>query len=170
MTTKEIKAAFEALSQVFYSKNKNFAEVLLKECAEEERGHRGFMDGFKRSHTSDTISTHDAARLFAVKRVAEYVYGVKYPRGQEYLHMQKSCFTAAGIADEFGTEIRAVWTEDLIKELMALDYTDFVKIRQEPYQPKTGTACSCRPGWQRDNCTKCEGTGQVIDFKAIRAA
>jgi hypothetical protein len=36
------------------------------------------------------------------------------------------------------------------------------------YQPKTGQACSCRPGIQRDNCPNCEGTGQVIDFKAIR--
>lgn len=37
------------------------------------------------------------------------------------------------------------------------------------YQPKTGTACSCRPGVQRDNCPTCEGTGRVIDFAAIRA-
>lgn len=38
-----------------------------------------------------------------------------------------------------------------------------------PYQPKTGAACSCRPGVQRDNCPACEGTGQCIDFAAIRA-
>lgn len=37
------------------------------------------------------------------------------------------------------------------------------------YQPKTGTACGCRQGVQRDNCPHCEGTGQVIDFAAIRA-
>jgi hypothetical protein len=36
------------------------------------------------------------------------------------------------------------------------------------YQPKTGTPCTCRPGKQRDNCRDCEGTGQKIDFKAIR--
>ncbi len=39
----------------------------------------------------------------------------------------------------------------------------------EDYQPKTGQACSCKPGQQRDNCPSCEGTGQRIDFKAIRA-
>lgn len=37
------------------------------------------------------------------------------------------------------------------------------------YQPKTGAACSCRPGVQRDNCSRCEGAGQVINFVAIRA-
>lgn len=37
------------------------------------------------------------------------------------------------------------------------------------YQPKTGQPCSCRPGIERDNCPQCEGTGQRIDFAAIRA-
>ena len=36
------------------------------------------------------------------------------------------------------------------------------------YQPKTGQACGCKRGVQRDNCPQCEGTGQRIDFKAIR--
>ena len=36
-------------------------------------------------------------------------------------------------------------------------------------QPKTGQPCSCRPGRERDNCPQCEGTGQRIDFAAIRA-
>jgi hypothetical protein len=38
-----------------------------------------------------------------------------------------------------------------------------------PYQPKTGQLCSCKPGIQRDNCPRCEGTGQCVDFAAIRA-
>lgn len=37
------------------------------------------------------------------------------------------------------------------------------------YQPKTGAKCSCQRGVQRDNCPACEGTGMVIDFRAIRA-
>jgi hypothetical protein len=36
------------------------------------------------------------------------------------------------------------------------------------YQPKTGAPCSCKRGVQRDNCPNCEGTGWIIDFKAIR--
>jgi hypothetical protein len=38
-----------------------------------------------------------------------------------------------------------------------------------PYQPKIGQPCYCKPGIQRDNCPACEGTGQRIDFEAIRA-
>ena len=26
--------------------------------------------------------------------------------------------------------------------------------------------CSCKPGIERDNCSKCEGTGQVKDFSS----
>lgn len=37
------------------------------------------------------------------------------------------------------------------------------------YQPKTGQPCTCKPS-QRDNCPLCEGTGQRIDFAAIREA
>lgn len=37
------------------------------------------------------------------------------------------------------------------------------------YQPKTGERCSCKPGVERDNCPRCEGTGWVIDFAEIRA-
>lgn len=47
------------------------------------------------------------------------------------------------------------------------------------YQPKKWTwnaqrrafipkPCTCRKGMERDNCPQCEGTGQQIDFKAIR--
>lgn len=34
---------------------------------------------------------------------------------------------------------------------------------------KIGAPCSCKRGQQRDNCPTCEGTGRVIDFKALRA-
>ena len=45
-----------------------------------------------------------------------------------------------------------------------------VRKAKREYQPKTGQACGCRPGMQRDNCPQCEGTGQRIDFAAIRGA
>ena len=40
---------------------------------------------------------------------------------------------------------------------------------RDMYQPKTGARCGCKRGVQRDNCPTCEGTGWVIDFKAIHA-
>jgi hypothetical protein len=40
---------------------------------------------------------------------------------------------------------------------------------KKAYTPLTGAKCGCRRGVQRDNCPNCEGTGNVIDFAAIRA-
>ena len=37
------------------------------------------------------------------------------------------------------------------------------------YQPRTGQPCDCKRGQERDNCPACEGTGQRIDFAAVRA-
>jgi DnaJ-class molecular chaperone len=34
----------------------------------------------------------------------------------------------------------------------------------------TGQRCSCKRGIDRNNCPQCEGTGQVIDFRAMRVA
>lgn len=125
------RKAFQELNHVFYSENVNYADRLLRLCKEEERDHRGFMDGFRRSHTDDTASVSDAAKLFAVKRVAEYLLGAKYPTGQDFLHTQTSCFLAAGIADEFAEKVRIAWKPFELRELVALDYTDIVKVRRE---------------------------------------
>lgn len=35
-------------------------------------------------------------------------------------------------------------------------------------QSKTGERCGCKRGQERDNCPACEGTGERINFKAIR--
>ena len=35
------------------------------------------------------------------------------------------------------------------------------------WSPRTGQQCGCRPGIYRDNCPACEGTGWMIDFRAI---
>jgi hypothetical protein len=48
-------------------------------------------------------------------------------------------------------------------------FADSIVNPKPEYQPKTGEACGCRPGNHRDNCPTCEGTGQKIDFAAIRA-
>ena len=54
-------------------------------------------------------------------------------------------------------------TDDVLKKVNKL----LGNVRE--YQPKTGAKCGCRRGIQRDNCANCEGTGQVVDFAAIRA-
>jgi len=69
------------------------------------------------------------AKLFAVKRVAEYLNGEKMPSGKDYLHFQPSCFIAAGLVDEYSADIRTAWAEFDIAALAALDYCHFVKVR-----------------------------------------
>lgn len=54
--------------------------------------------------------------------------------------------------------------EDILRRVNAL----LGNVRD--YQPKTGAKCTCRKGIQRDNCPACEGTGYIIDFRAIRNA
>lgn len=126
MRTKEINKAFEALRGIFYSANVNHADKLFDLCRAEEKGHRNWGPEFAKYHPG-APSLNDMARMFAVKRVAEYLSGEEYPSGDDYLHMQHSCFYAAGIAEEFGNQICVVWAEFGLSELAALDYTDYVK-------------------------------------------
>ena len=80
---------------------------------------------------SGTISTMQAAKLFAVKRVAEYLLKPEFPKGKDYLHTQKSTFIAAGMVDEFAEQIRAAWSKFDIAELAKLNYTEFVKVKRD---------------------------------------
>ncbi len=129
---KLIDDAYEALRWAFDNQTVNWAEKLVEKCKEEERGHRGFLPDFACYHPG-AISVTGAAKLFAVKRVAEYLLGDcrhGFPVGKDYLHTQKSCFIAAGMADEFGDEIRKAWTDFDMGVLASLNYTDFVKVSE----------------------------------------
>jgi len=137
---KLINDAFDALRWSFDHCSPNWADKLLDKCKEEERGHRGCLPDFTRYHTPETISVVQAAKLFAVKRVAEYLQKRdSFPSGKDYLHTQKSCFIAAGMVDEFSSDIQRAWQSFDVQELAALNYTDFVKVRRE-IEAKAGVA------------------------------
>jgi hypothetical protein len=55
---------------------------------------------------------------------------------------------------------------DKISEAILAKVNALLGNRHE-YQPKTGAKCGCKRGVQRDNCPNCEGTGFVVDFRAI---
>jgi hypothetical protein len=122
---RHIKAAFDRLNWAFDAETVNHAQALLDLCCDEEKAHRK-MGHFNAYHPNAPGVT-DCARLFAVKCVAEYLLKPVYPSGQQYLHMQKSCFIAAGVADEFGDKVRAAWKDFDLSTLAALDYCDYVK-------------------------------------------
>lgn len=127
MNLKQIDQAFKALSRAFYCANRNHAEDLHAMCKAEERDHRGWGPDFYRYHSS-APSVSMVGKLFAVKRVAEYLNGEKEPSGSHYLHIQKSCFLASAMVCEFGDDIRKAWTEYDIPAMAKLSYTDFVKV------------------------------------------
>lgn len=130
----QIKLAREAFGQLAFLNNESWTshrEKLFALCKAEEKEHRGFMSGFTEAHTTDTASVADCARLFAVKRIAEYLTGDEMPKGKDYLHIQASCFYAAGLADEFGDKIiREAWKGFDLQQLRELDYTTIVKVKE----------------------------------------
>lgn len=124
-----VKKAFYALAPLDNIDWNSHREKLFQLCRDEEKNHRGFMCGFRESHTSDTASVNEAARLFAVKRIAEYLQNERMPQGKEHLHIQTSCFYAAGIVDEFRERIEKLWADFDIPALANLDYCQIVKVK-----------------------------------------
>src|SRR5262249_46402806 len=100
-TLKLARKAFEALYVLEHIDVTHHRDELFKLCKAEEKGHRGWGPDFNEHHTTDTASVADAAKMFAVLRVAEYMNGQPMPFGKSFLHIQKSCFYAAGLVDEY---------------------------------------------------------------------
>ncbi len=135
MTAREtIKLANKAYNKLEPLNNiswNSYREKLFKMCVAEEKDHRGFMSDFREHHTSDTASVNDAARLFAVKRIAEYLTRPEsVPKGKDFLHIQPSCFQAAGIVDEYKETVLKCWEGLDIAQLAELDYCAIVKVKQ----------------------------------------
>lgn len=131
-TIKLARKAYDALQPLDNIDWTSHREKLFAMCKAEEKDHRGFLPEFNEHHTQDTASVSDAAKLFAVKRIAEYMLGEDFPKGKDFLHIQKSCFYAAGLVDEFREKIDTLWSKAglNIEELNNLDYTTIVKVRE----------------------------------------
>jgi len=129
-TIKLARKAYDALEPLNNIDWTSHREKLFAMCKAEEKDHRGFLPEFNAHHTQNTASVSDAAKLFAVKRVAEYMLGAKMPIGKDFLHIQKSCFYAAGLVDEFRDRITKAWEKLNVEELNKLDYCNIVKVRR----------------------------------------
>lgn len=129
-TIKLARLAYDKLEPLNHISWSSYREKLFKMCVAEEKDHRGFVGGFRESHTADTASVQDAARLFAVKRVAEYLLKPEdMPKGKDFLHIQPSCFQAAGLVDEYRDTILKLWIDLDITQLASLDYCAIVKVK-----------------------------------------
>lgn len=123
---KLIDAAFDKLRRVFDSSCRNYVLELFEECKREEKEHRDFSPNFGKYHPH-AASLADTARSFAVQRVATYLLKPEtMPKGQAFLHYQRSCFIAAGMAEEFRDRILAAWEGLPIGEIAAIDYIELV--------------------------------------------
>lgn len=129
-TIKIARRAFAALPQ---SLNRgwgnDYLDQFLALALEEERGHRRWGSDFAKHHPG-AASAPDCARMFCVKRIAEYLNGEAMPKGKDYLHIQKSCFFAAALVDEFRADIEKAWAGENLAELAALDYVTLVRVAE----------------------------------------
>lgn len=124
---KLIREAFDRLAFLNNIDWCNHREKLHELATAEEKSHRGWGPEFAKYHPG-AISAADAGRLFAVKRVAEYLNGERMPRGKDYLHFQKSAFYAAALVHKHRKEIRKAWRGLDVKAIGALDYCEFVRV------------------------------------------
>lgn len=102
-----------------------YADLYLAENVAEEKAHRGSS-----THPRG-LTVNEAARLFAVKGLAEHLTGAtKPPRVRDYLSFRRSCFTAAALWLNYRKEIRAAFKEAKVNpaEVAALDYAELVKV------------------------------------------
>lgn len=101
--------------------------TLVKMTAEEEKGHRGLGHDFAKYHPH-APNVAKTARMFAVKRISEYLNGKAAPGGSDFLHCQKSIFQAYAIVHEYGDLCRASIVEAGadVATLAALDYSVWV--------------------------------------------
>lgn len=109
-----------------YSDHHGYARNYLAENTAEERGHRGWGPNYD-SHHDSFVTVPKAAKLFAVKQIADYLSGEKLPELRDYLHFRKSCYTAAALVLEHGDKLRAALKDFDLAELKALDYAELVK-------------------------------------------
>lgn len=128
---KLIAKAYEALEHVFYSKTYNHADQAYKTSLGEQKQHRGFASDFAAYHPN-AATANQCARMFVVRRVAEYINGERLPAIKDYFHTQQSAFMCAAIALEYGDEVRRAWAEFDLNELAALDYCELVGKTQVP--------------------------------------
>ena len=97
----------------------------FKQNLDEEKGHRHFCpDGVRCG-----LATRQAARLFAVRQIAQFLNGEKAPEPREWLHLRPSYLTACALVAEYREQIMRAWGEVnvCVADVLALDYAELNK-------------------------------------------
>jgi hypothetical protein len=125
-----------------------------------------FLDEKGHVHWSALTEYTDGAEVVAW--LATYGAGLP-PDARETAELWRASKVAYDEARAGGASMQDAAKASALVTAKALVAAKAAKASKPEYQPKTGAACDCKPGVYRDNCPKCEGTGMVIDFAAIRA-
>lgn len=97
----------------------------FKQNLDEEKGHRHFCpDGVRCG-----LATRQAARLFAVRQIAQFLNGDKSPEPREWLHIRPSYLTACALVAEYQKQIEQAFDAVGVNynDLLSLDYAELNK-------------------------------------------
>lgn len=115
-----LRQAFDRLPEM-RSGFRSMKDALLDILTADEKHHR---QGRGRAG----ISINDAAKLFAVRWIAEYMkHPHRRPALKDYMVMRPGVFLAASLVENFEQEIRVAWMGIDIDALLALDYAKLME-------------------------------------------
>lgn len=115
-----IDRAYAALDVLNNQVMSHLRDRYFKQNVEEEKGHRQFCpEGVKCG-----LTTRQAARLFAVRQVSEFLNGATIPHPSEWLHLRPSYLTACALVAEYRKQIEQAFDAAHVNynDLLALDY------------------------------------------------
>lgn len=101
----------------------NEGKKYLALTRQEEKNH----DKIRPQGEKRGISISDASKLFAVKRIVEVLTGNLKLTVADYLNVQKSCFYAVALVENYGKELIIALDNTVLADILACDYTELMK-------------------------------------------
>lgn len=122
----QIKLINEAYSKLDVLNNitwTHYRDNLFREHLAGEKQH----DRMRPEGTTRGITLSEAARLFVVHWIAEYLQGKKAPEVADYINMRHEAFTSYSLVARYREEIEKAWKDTDVKALTELDYAELMK-------------------------------------------
>jgi len=101
----------------------HYGKEYIKLNIEEEKGH----DRFRPEGTSRGLTIKEAAKLFCVTQIADYLLNKRKLDVSDYLSTRKSHFFACALVANYRKEIENAWKGLDIETISNLDYAELIK-------------------------------------------
>jgi hypothetical protein len=121
---KEAYSRLDCLNNITWTKHR---DNLFKAHLEDEKQH----DSGRPEHIGRGITLSDAAKMFVVCWIAEYMLGKAAPDAASYINMRKEAFTSYSLVANYRKEIEKAWQGLDVKALAELDYAELVKEQRQ---------------------------------------